>query len=98
MRREFQSVKSDTVDDNGKDVEDHVQSVTEHKEYDRKDHEHEVAQQRTGQFVHGCGDGGTGEADCPQTDIRNDIREDVDNAQQNGNDVLQTFQNRLDDA
>ena len=56
MRGEFQGVESDSVNDDGQNVQDHIQSVAEDQKNDGKYHKHEIAEQGTDQLIDGSGD------------------------------------------
>ena len=93
MRRKFQRVESDSVNDHRKDVEDHIESVTKHEQEDREDHKHKVSEERPCQLVYRGRDRRSRKSHRPKADIGDDVREHIDNAEQHRYDIDEAGEN-----
>ena len=95
MLREFQSVQSHAVNDYRKQVQYHVQAVSETQQNHHDNHHRKLSEHRSCHFVHRVAYRRAREGNRPQSDVRNDVAEHVDDSEQDADYVLQTFENRL---
>ena len=98
MGGEFQGIKSDSVNNNGQNIQYHIEAVTEHQKDNGKNHEHKIAKQRTYKLVYGSGDGCASQTDGPKSDIGNDVGENVDYTKQDRNDIGKACEDGLYNA